>query len=122
MTNISLFIKDEATEFGISRFSGSFLGPGVTLEKMLVQTARIVTQSIQKQCHQSYKRVKVEKQRKSFNYRIVPIIRTEQAMVRPGTEPGLKFLIAVGQAEQRVQDVGHEQQSMSREDSAGCLD
>lgn len=33
VSNISLFIKGEATEFGISHFSGSFLGPQMTLKK-----------------------------------------------------------------------------------------
>lgn len=57
MTNISLFVKGEATEFGISHFSGSFLGPGVILNEMLDQTARIFTQSIQKECHQRVNKI-----------------------------------------------------------------
>lgn len=67
MTNISLFIKGKATEFDISQFSASFLGPEMTFEDMLDLTPRIFTRSMQKECHQRVKIKEKEREQKLRN-------------------------------------------------------
>lgn len=116
VTNISLSMKGDATELGISHFSGSFLRPGVILKESWIRQQNFVSRASRSNVIRVTKEWKWRNKARIFNYKIVPSIRrTEQAKGKPGGETGPALWGAGGQSKE------HRMAAMNNKAWAGGL-